>query len=268
MKKTGYKYGLILFLLLGVLLTGFGRRALAAAPSVTDEADIISAGHETVLAEKIAALEQKYQTRIMILTVTSMQRSDLSGGKVYYDIQAFTGDYYDYIAAEGKEQSGVILCVNMEPDNREFCIVATGREKERFQRHMEYIYDRIYEDLRRTEYNKAMDTYLSLIETKLRLGFYPPGAAKILISVGVGLLVGWLIVRGMQGRMNNVHTATSASSYLVPGSFHLRRQQEVFLYSHVTQTARQTQRKGGGGGGGFHIGSSGISHGGLGGRKF
>ena len=267
MKKMRLKTALILCLLFSLILMGAGFKGRAASPSLVDEADILSAEHEASLTEKITALEQKYQTRIMILTVTQMQRNDLFGSRTYYDIQAFTEDYYDYIASEGKEKSGIILCVNMEPNNREFCIVTTGKEKEAFQRHMKMMYDRIYEDLRRTEYDKAADTFLSLVETRLRLGFFPPSPTKILISLAAGLLAGWLAVKGMKGRMNNVHTATSANSYLVPGSFNLRRRQEIFLYSHVSQTARQTEREGGGGGG-FHLGSSGISHGGGGGRKF
>ena len=70
--------------------------------------------------------------------------------------------------------------------------------------------------------------------------------------------------------MKNVQLATSANTYVVPNSFHMRRQNEIFLHSSIVQTARQTEKTGGNGpgGGGISIGSSGISHGGGGGHKF
>lgn len=262
---------LSLLLLLTLLPLG-GLRSQAApgiSPNIIDEADILNPERESSIAAEIARLEGKYQTNIVFLSVTEMTKAELNGGVKYYDIQAFTEDYYDYIYCGGTEKDGIILCVNMEPNNREFCVVTTGKEINRFQKHMRYIYDRIYEDLHRTEYDAAAETYLKLIDTKYRLGFYPPSMGTVALCCGIGLLAGWLVTRGMRGSMNNVALATSASHYVVPGSFNVRRQHEMFLYSNVTQVARQQERTGGGGGGGgIHIGSSGISHGGGGGMKF
>ncbi len=246
-----------------------GRTARAEAPSIRDEADIISVSNEALMNSQIQQMELQYKTRVMILTVTSLQRSDLKEGKQYFDIEAFTQDYYDFIASDGQEKDGIILCINMEPNNREYCIVTTGKEISRFQRHMDYIYDRIYEDLSRSQYDDAVQTYLDLVETKFRLGFYPPSAGKILIAAAAGLIVAGLAVAGMKGSMQNVQLATSANSYVVPNSFRMRRQNEIFLHSSIVQTARQNERTGsGGGGGGISVGSSGFSHGGGGGRKF
>ncbi len=269
MKRLRQPFLFGLMLVAALLIFG-GRTVRADAPSIADEADIISASNEAIMKAQISQLDQKYQTQVMVLTVTRLQRDDLSGGKTYYDIEAFTQDYYDYIASNGQEKDGIILCVNMEPNNREFCIVTTGKEISRFQRHMDYIYDRIYEDLSRSQYDEGIQTYLDLVETKFRLGFYPPSGTKILIAIGAGLLVAFLAVSTMKGSMQNVQLATSANSYVVPNSFHMRRQNEIFLHSSIVQTARETQRtgNGGGGGGGISVGSSGFSHGGGGGHKF
>ena len=261
------------FLLCALILPVTGRgRVLAAdqvVPQIIDEADILDAEAEASVGADIARIEQKYQINIVILTVTEMQRKDVRDGQRYYDIQAFTEDFYDFVYCGGQEKDGIILCVNMEPNNREYCVVTTGKEIDRFQPKMKYIYDRIYEDLHRTEYEAAARTFVKLVETKHRLGFYPPSFTKVAICLAIGLLVGWLVTMGMKGSMNNVHLATSASSYIIPGSFNVRRQNEMFLYSNITQTARQTDNRGsGGGGGGIHIGSSGFSHGGGGGHSF
>lgn len=258
-----------LFLLLLVLPFAGGGRAKAilnSIPNIIDEAIIFSPSREMEFAPRLKQLEEKYQTNIVILTVKEMQREDLNEGRKYYSIQAFAEDYYDFIYCGGQEQDGIILCINMEPSNREFCVVTTGKDINKFQKHMDYIYDKLYEDLHRTAYDDAAETFLNLIETKYRFGFYPPSWGTVAICIGIGLLVGWLVVKGMQGSMNNVALATSAGSYLNRDSFNLRHQREMFLYSNVTQVARQQERTGGGGG--IHIGSSGISHGGGGGMKF
>ena len=262
----------IWFLLCGLLLPFAGGRRAAAAggayANFIDEADILDDAAEASLGEKTAQLQSKYQTNIVIFTVTEMKRDDLKNGTRYFDIQTFTEDYYDFVYCGGQEKDGIILCVNMEPNNREFCVVTTGSEINRFQSKMKYIYDRIYEDLSRTEYEKAAETFVNLVETKHRLGFYPPSLGTVGICAAIGLAAGWLVTAGMKGGMNNVHLATSAGSYMVPGSFKLRRQNEIFLHSSVTQTARQTQNRTGGGGGSIHVGSSGFSHGGGGGHRF
>ena len=261
-----------LFLLLMTLLPAAGLHSQAApgnSPNIIDEADILNPEREANIAAESTRLQEKYNTNIVILSVTEMKKAELNGGVKYYDIQAFAEDYYDFVYSGGAEKDGIVLCINMEPNNREFCVVTTGKEINRFQKHMRYMYDRIYEDLHRTEYDDAAETFLKLIETKYRLGFYPPSLSTVALCIGIGLLVGWLVTKGMQGSMNNVALATSASQYVVPGSFHVRRQNEMFLYSNVTQVARQQERTGGGGGGGgIHIGSSGFSHGGGGGMKF
>ena len=255
------------FLLLLVLPLAGGGRVRASQdsiPNIIDEARIISTSRESDIATELQRLENENSINIVILTVTEMRREDLNQGRKYYDIQAFAEDYYYFIYCGGVEKDGIILCVNMEMGNREFCVVTTGAAINKFQRHMRYIYDRLYEDMSRTEYDDAVETFLKLIDTKYRLGFYPPALKTIAICLGIGLLAGWLVTKGMRSRMNNVALAPSAGFYVVPGSFHLRRQNEMFLYSRVTQTARQQQKKGGG----IHVGSSGISHGGGGGRRF
>ncbi len=261
----------ILFLLGALLIPFAGSRPVLAdglaGQSIIDEADLLNPSAEAEINADIAGLDEKYQTNIVILTVTSMQRPELKNGQTYYDIQAFTQDYYDFVCAGGVEKDGIILCVNMEPSNREFCVVTTGKEINRFQSKMSYIYDKIYDDLSRTEYEAAARTFVILVEVKHRLGFYPPSFLKVVICLAIGLLAGWLVTKGMEGGMDNVHAASSAGSYMIRDSFRVRRQHEIFLHSTISQTARQTEHRSGGGGG-ISIGSSGISHGGGGGHSF
>ncbi|MBQ4425553.1 MAG: TPM domain-containing protein [Lachnospiraceae bacterium] len=224
------------------------------------------------LRQRIAAIQSKYQTDVVILTVPSLDTEELRHYH-YRDIRSFAEDYYDYLGyGLGPDHDGLILVINMAlygDENREYCIVTSGKEIDRFQKHMNMMYDRIYSKLSNLDYDGAADTFLSLIETKYKYGFYPPTFGKILISLAIGCLAGAMVVGVMKSKMNTVKVATQAHDYVVPGSFQLRNYQEILLHTAITRTERpQMNDRGGGGGGGISIGSSGVSHGGGGGHGF
>ena len=238
---------------------------------VINNADILSGEAAVSLTSRIEAIKQQYQTDVVILTVPSLDTEELRHYH-YRDIRSFAEDYYDYLGfGLGKDHDGLILVINMAlygDENREYCIVTSGKEIDHFQKHMDYMYDRIYRNLSVQDYDGAAETFLSMIETKYKLGFFPPSFGKILISVGIGCLIGLIVVASMKARMRTVHLATEARDYVVPGSFKLRSYNEIYLRRTVTQTPRQTENRGSGGGGGISVGSSGVSHGGGGGHGF
>jgi len=81
-----------------------------------------------------------------------------------------------------------------------------------------------------------------------------------LVSLGIGFLIVWIWKRSM----NTAVPQTQATAYVVPGSLSFTVQQDQFLYSSITKTARASDS--GSSGGGIHTGSSGRSHGGGGGK--
>jgi len=87
---------------------------------------------------------------------------------------------------------------------------------------------------------------------------------KALISILGGLGIGGVSTMSMKSKLKSVSSKSQASDYVVPGSFELRNSRDMFLYANVTRTARPQDDSRGhsGGGAGFHISSSGVSHGG------
>jgi len=81
-----------------------------------------------------------------------------------------------------------------------------------------------------------------------------------LISLGIG----FLIVGIWKKSMNTAIPQTQAEAYVVSGSLSFKVQQDQFLYSSVTRTP--IARDSGSSRGGIHTGSSGMSHGGRGGK--
>ncbi len=281
MKKYGILF-LFAFLLLAVFAPAVHAEDSADALSydpdyyydgarVINNAGILSSQTVADLSARIEAIKQKYNTDVVVLTVPSLDTEELRHYH-YRDIRSFAEDYYDYLGfGLGKDHDGLILVINMAiygDENREYCIVTTGKEIDHFQKHIDYMYDRVYRNLAVQDYDGAADTFVSMVETKYKLGFFPPTFGKILISIGVGCLFGLIVTASMKARMKTVHLAAEARDYVVPGSFNLRSYNEIFLHSAITQTPRQTEQRGGGGGGGISVGSSGVSHGGGGGHGF
>ena len=234
------KHFLLLVLMAACLLPFLNARA--AESRVIDKALIFSPSAVNELESRIAGIESKYGTTVVIYTTYKLERD------------------------------GIMLCVDMDPLNRGFYICTSGSEVSRFEGYMDRILDDLYGYFSDSDYDGAAQRYVKYVDQLRHYGFMPPSVGRILICLGIGALVALIVTGGMRASMKSVHQATAARSYAVPGSFHVHRINETFLYRHVTQTARQTSsgRVGGGGGGGTFFGgggSSGFSHGG-GGRRF
>jgi len=94
--------------------------------------------------------------------------------------------------------------------------------------------------------------------------FYEYNLIMVAIAWLVSLGIGFLIVGIWKKGMNTALPQTQAAAYVVPGSLSFAVKQDQFLYSHVSKTARASDS--GSSGGGIHTGSSGMSHGGRGGK--
>lgn len=81
----------------------------------------------------------------------------------------------------------------------------------------------------------------------------------IAICMAVGMVVGLITVGIMASQMKSVRAQNTASDYVRPGSMDLTHSRDIFLYSHVTRTAKPKNNSSGG-----H--SGGGSRGGAGGR--
>lgn len=82
----------------------------------------------------------------------------------------------------------------------------------------------------------------------------------IAICMLAGMAIGGIAVGVMASQMKTVRMQNAASDYVRPGSMQLTNSQDIYLYSHVTRTAKPKNTSSGGGHGG------GGSRGGHGGR--
>lgn len=59
-----------------------------------------------------------------------------------------------------------------------------------------------------------------------------------LISLAVGVLIGFLVVGGMKRQLTTVRRQESAFEYLTPGSLNLTVSTDLFLYENTTRTPK------------------------------
>ncbi len=282
----------IAFCLCLIFLLPLGLRAHAAPPKIVDDANLLSDSEEAALEEKAQALAAKYQMDVVIVTVWSLD------GK---SSEAYADDYFDYNGyGIGSDYSGVLFLLSME--YRDWAISTCG---DTIYALTDYGIQSVFSDiagyLSDDQYYRAFNAYLDGLDPYFQAyaqgdpidgkpgdydgpGSYEPGTqedvvhypqkkdflselpGKLLIGLLIGLAAAGITLLILRGQMRTAKPQSGAKVYMCPGSYDLRQQQDVFLYSRIRKVRRSESSGGGGshGGGGssVHHSSSGRSHGG------
>ena len=61
-----------------------------------------------------------------------------------------------------------------------------------------------------------------------------------LIAFGIGLVIGLIVVLILRGQLKTVRKQNQANNYVRPGSMNLTISNDIYLYSNVIRTRRQT----------------------------
>jgi len=88
----------------------------------------------------------------------------------------------------------------------------------------------------------------------------------VLVSIAwvIAFIIGLIIVQIWKSGMNSALAQTQAAAYVVPGSLEFNEKKDSFLFSTVTKTKLENQTSSSGQR--VHTGSSGMGHGGRGGK--
>lgn len=263
----------------------------ASSPKIVDDAGLLTEDEAAKLEEKARILADTYKMDVVIVTVWSLDGESS---------EAYADDYFDYNGyGIGDDHSGVLLLLSME--YRDWAISTTGKAIYALTDYgVHSVYSSISSYLSEDEYYIAFDSYLDALEPYFRAydaddpidgnvgsydgpGTYVPGTKdeivyypqqsglgqtvkQILIALVIGAVVASVVLLIMRSRMNTVKPQKGARSYMMPGSYSLNRQQDLFLYSQLRKVRRSennsSSRGGHGGGSSVHRSSSGRSHGG------
>lgn len=230
---------------------------LLLAVPVCGSGSLVNDGEGLLTGDERAELEQYYAqcadtygfTPIVVTT-------DSFGGR---SAEAYAGDFYD---SHGYSQDGILYLVSLTEG--EWYILTNGACYSRIPDGVsQNMGDTLVDYLRDGDYYDAFAAFPELAEQAFRAGADQPVSGKknygktIAISMAVGLLIGGIAAGIMAAKMKTVAMKRDAADYVRAGSMRLHRSRDIFLYSHVTRTAKPKSSSSGGSGG---------SRGGAGGR--
>ena len=230
--------------------------ALAEKSRVVDQADVLTQEEEQKLAEYIANIREKYKFDLLILTMDSI--GDRQGD--YYAADYFDNNGY----GEGPNHDGVCFFYVREGDRNENTVffVKTGSGERIFTPDVDdEIAEQIRPYMRQKNYGGAFATYVLQVESYLVAHQAFNRANRMLpIFLIIGLLIGVMVALAFKSQMKTVRRKSGAMSYVRDGSFHLSRQQDIYLYTTTVRRRIETSSGGGGGSHGSFTGSSGTHH--------
>lgn len=270
---------------------------------VNDFAEIIPDYDEETLNFKLEQISETYECEVAVLTVNSTDGYDITAfADDYYDYNGFgwgenddgimlvvdMGNrefaittygtaidiFTDYNLAqlesvfvpylsEGSYTDAFIAyyekCINVFDDYNTYLNDYGGEGNVYIPSDDDYIYDDGYNDI-------YEDDYYTPHKSPLRQIF---SVKWLVISVIIGLVIAFFYTSFLKSQLKTVKSKPSASDYVIPGSFNLTGQRDVFLYRNVKKTPKpknnNTGSRGGssfGGGSSTHRSSSGRTHGG------
>ena len=259
--------------------------ASSALPMVIDQAELLDSTEESTLEETARQLRNEFNMDIVLLTVDSLD------GKT---AQNYADAYYDdHGYGYGENGSGILFLLAME--EREWYISTCGDAIYALTDYgIQQIGESVVMYFSDGDYEAGFHAFLTMLPDYLNAyetGSPVDGQAdysgdyyhserdsvvyyeeeyspSIFLSVVIGAVTALVVILIMRATMNTRRKQYGASSYMKAGSFHLRRHQDIFLYSNVSKVRRQQNNSshGGGVGSSVHRSSGGRSHGGGGGK--
>lgn len=259
----------VLFALLLCITAAIPAFAAGDLPRLVDNAGLLTEYEESALLAKLNEISERQQADFVVVTADTLY------GKTPME---YADDFYDYNGyGFGETKDGVLLLVSME--ERDWYISTTGYGITAItDAGIEYISERFLSDLSDGNYAKAFETYAELCD-----GFFTQAKTgepydvsnmpkepfnfmiNLLIAVVVGFVIALVVTGVMKGKLKTVRFQPAAGSYVKASSMNVTESRDMFLYTHVDRRARPKETSSSGGSG-THISSSGMTHGGGGGK--
>ncbi len=250
---------LVILLLLISLLPLFSKEYLY------DNADLLSQSEKEVLSSILESVSENTGLNTVIVTYSSptyssmdvadaiIEKAEYESNGVCFAINMAERDYYISTMGDAVYYLDDNALSDRNLSSVLFPYLSDGAYYTAFSRWAEYVeYSCDYED-------NASDTEDGGFEWGISLFF----------SLSLGAFISLMIVMRGKKKLKNIAPQNSADDYIVPDSFVLTRNKDIYLYSNVVRVRRPNNdgpRPGGPHHSTMHTSSSGMSHGGRGGR--
>ncbi len=229
-----------------------------------DAADLLTDAEE---AEILAALDEISERQKVDVAIAAVDSLD---GK---DVQSYADELYEYCSfGYGDAHDGFMLLISME--ERDWYITTEGYGITAItDAGIEHLGSVMSDNLSAGNYAAAFmdfaetgDEMITQAKDGSPYGAEDKSVNAIMIlgiSFVLALVVSSIVVGRMKAELKSVQMERSAANYIREGSMQLTKQQDLFLYRHVSRTKRQ---KSSSSGSSTHRSSSGRTHGGGGGK--
>ena len=251
---------LTLSLLLSFTLPSFASHTVSRR--LNDGAGLLNASEAQELGKELDRLSEKWDMDVAVVTVSSLD-GDYPSSYAYR--------YYND-AANGFGTDGVLLLIAMQ--SRDYYVYSSGYGETAFTyAGLEYLCDRVAEELSEGEYADAIEEYAEqcddyIAQAKKGKPYDDDNMPKapfdlvknLLISIGIGLFIGLVVAFGMKSALKTERRRYGAVEYVDKKGLKVTHASDIYLYSTLTRVRRQQNN-----GGGMHS-SSGGGGGGRGGK--
>lgn len=214
-------------------------------PLVVDNGELLLPDEEKSLLSRLENLSNKLKCEIAVITVKSLE------GK---NAQKYADDFYDYNGyGYGENDDGIILLISVSA--RKWAISTHGLAHKKLSvSDLDEIEDELVPLLNEGRY---YDAFISFADNCY---YYisPQWKTILLVSLVIGLILGFVVVSVMKGSLQSVRAKYQAMDYVKKDSLLITNSQDIFLYRTISRRARPKNNSSGG----SHRSSSGRSHGG------
>lgn len=234
---------------------------------VVDNADLLTQTEENELSEKLQDISDELQFDVVVVTTNS------TGSKTATE---YADDYFDYNGyGRGSNNDGALFLVDM--GDRKWAISTSGYGIEAI---VDSALDDMEEDivpyLKSGDYDGAFNEFADLTydivndakngksysnSTTSTTKNHKNIGTNLIVAFSIGAGISLIIILVYRSKLKPVKFQKEAKEYIVPGSFNLRRSDDVFLYFNITKVPIPKNNDSDDSGS-FHSSSSGSSHGG------
>lgn len=199
-----------------------------------DGAGLLTEKEAESISSKLDEMSKNHQYDILIITESTLNGNNPA---------AAADDFYNAMKSEFKYENIIFLFISMEENNRNCSVFPYGNDaRSEFTNDvMDNINNEVTALLADSKYGDGFNKFITLVDDELKfdLGF------NIIISVGIGLLIAFICVSVMKGKLKSVRSQSKADNYLKNGSLNITNSRDYFLYRTVTKTKKESNNSSG-----------------------
>ena len=235
---------------------------------VVDNADLLTQTEENELSKKLQDISDELQFDVVVVTTNS------TGSKTATE---YADDYFDYNGyGRGSNNDGALFLVDM--GDRKWAISTSGYGIEAIvDSALDDMEEEIVPYLKSGDYDGAFNEFADLTydivndakngksysnSTTSTTKNHKNIGTNLIVAFSIGAGISLIIILVYRSKLKPVKCQKEAKEYIVPGSFNLRRSDDVFLYFNITKVPIPKNNDSDDSGS-FHSSSSGSSHGGA-----